>query len=267
MLCNHLKNLLNFFDGLGYNSGSSDLSSSKTLVIFCNFLQICLSVAFESFQVHIVLLYLHQRRMIVLLNQQLQYSVAFSTFVFIIFDSIYQRKNHHKFWKIVQWIDQHFACQNNFNCFWFIFNFFSFFFISTFCILTIYVIHDCAIEIDIFVYFFINKICQFRIFYFILCVDVLFYQLKVLKNMLASITGNFYGESQTHRLKWARLYFKCIYDMATHLNEVFGLSNVAVFLFCFVFFLTDLNWVHTYLYRIPLQQYPSMSSVFRLGSN
>lgn len=54
------------------------------------------------------------------------------------------------------------------------------------------------------------------------------------------------ANTEIHDLKSIRDSFYCIYKRKSHLNQIFGWSNLGTILSCFHIFLTDLNWLYTY---------------------
>lgn len=128
-------------------------------------------------------------------------------------------------------------------------------------------------------YTLLYEICQLRVFYYLFCLEVVNFQLKMIDNEVETMQNalNFTSKKSTsylirisetsifysfesQRLKWIREYFFRIYEMINLLNETFGWSQVAAISFCFHLLLTEIAWgyIHymemSWLYRFGLYQ-------------
>lgn len=237
--------LMSFFDVYGFNTGATKFSSNKKICIFINCAHICLAALFIWCQVYLAIAYYAELRMIVFLNQILQYSLALYTYLFVIFDSICQRKRHSRFWEIVRSINSD-AKQNKFSCFCFVLKLSIFLGASTFCWILNCVFYKLLLDPVLLAYFLLMKICHVRTFYYIFCVEILLFQMKTVNYQLREMTMELSPTNRAQRLRLIREHWNSIHDMITLMDDVFGCSNVVIILFCFFFLLTDLNWVYTY---------------------
>lgn len=246
MLPNRIVFILNFFDFFGYNSGSSKLSPNRKATKFFNFLQVFLSLIFMLGQFHMAFQYAPELPWIDLINQTLQYAIGLYTHIFIVMDSLLQRKNHTKFWATLKLIDRLFACQNNFNIRCFIWKIIEFFSVTTLMMGSMFLSTN-AIKVDaaLFFYVILIKLCQLRVFYYIFCVDVLNFQLITVDRGLKCLRNSNSTTTHSHRIKYIREYYYLIFKMLTCLNDFFGWSHLATVLFSFYFLLTNLNWFIT----------------------
>lgn len=174
------------------------------------------------------------------------------TYWLIIFDAIFHQHSHRHFWKVLQMINTCFAPQNTVNIVPYIRKFVSFFSITISSILIIYLstqAHNRTIDVraPVFLNFIILiRLCQLRVFYYVFCVEMVNCQLKMIKHKLKSLKNQMNFSSTKRDYHWIRGYFHCVYEMVTHLNEIFGWSHVAAVSFCFYLFLSDLNWFYFY---------------------
>lgn len=252
MLPNRIIRILNFFDIFGYNSGTSKLTKNRRVAHFICFVHILLVFVFAWCKVRLILKLIHAMRWVEFFNQMLKYSAALYTFWLVIFDAIFQQRSHRHFWKILQMINAHFAPQNTVNIVPYMRKFVVFFSITISSILIFYFstkAHNRTIDVraPVFMNFIILiRLCQLRVFYYVFCVEMVDCQLKMIKNKLKSVKSQMNFSSTMRDFHWIRGYFHCVYEMATHLNEMFGWSHVAAVSFCFYLLLSDLNWFYFY---------------------
>lgn len=234
MLSKQIECVLKYFDACGFNSGQSKLSSSQRAVYITNTTHILMAVFFSLFKIRMILKLFSAQKLVLAINFILQYSAALYTYWCIILDSNLQDRKHRHFWKIVHLIDEFYFPQNDFSSTCFILKFFFCFFTSAVAILMVLVLGDPLDKEILFMYIFLIKISEARIFYCILCVEISRFQMKTIDDALTDFC----------QLKSIREYYYCVYEMTNLLNDVFGLSQVAAILFCFYFFLADVNWIY-----------------------
>lgn len=166
-----------------------------------------------------------------------------------------------RFWHIFQLIDyQHFNHQY-FKRRFFLFKTISFF-------LAAFILHILYLERAILFagtkyisFWFFNGILmmiyQHRAFYYLFYLDLVEYELNIIKNDIMDIVKTIEKiKIEMHifdkrksisklfeqkRLKWIRNYYMLVYDMSECLNAVFGWSNMTTVLYSFLLILTDLN--------------------------
>lgn len=237
MLPEKTKFVLTYFDACGFNSGFSRLSNSRKTFHRTNILHILMAVFFTLYKIRFIIRILTMDS-VRIINFVIQYSAALYTIWSIVFDSHFQKREHWHFWEVLQKIDEHYSSQNSFTFKYFSCKFLLCFSTSALAILMIVFFGDLSKSEVVFMYIFLIKICEARVFYYIFCLEVLQFQLKTIEN---SLTNN---RSSLHRLKRIREYYQYIYEMGSLLNNIFGLSQVTANLFCFYFFLADLNWIY-----------------------
>lgn len=234
MLSKQIQFVLKYFDACGFNSGQSKLSNSQRAVYITNTTHILMAIFFSLFKIRMIVMLFSAHRFAFAINFILQYSAALYTYWCIILDSNLQDREHRQFWKFVQLIDQLYNPQNDFSFTCCILKFFFCFFISAVAILMALVIGNSSDIEVVFMYIFLIKISEARIFYCILCVEILRFKLNTIDNALTDL----------RQFKSIREYYYCVYEIASLLNDVFGVSQVAAILFCFYFFLADVNWLY-----------------------
>lgn len=264
--------MLTFFDIFAYNTGSSKLSNNKIVSILIYVLHILLIIFVSLFQLQFEALVLSNYEFLEIFNQILQYLAALFTYLLTIVDSFVHRRAHTRFWNLVQRIDQNFYQQSRFTfrCYgWKFIEFFSVMSLSTYLISTV---SNNTFFLLICVYDIIGEV---RVFYYLFCLEILHFQLKMIETEMKIIQNNLnqtkvdysnpaqFSEStnrvsfefELQRLKWIRGYFHCAYEMVNLLNEIFGWSQVQTISFLFYLLLTNLNWVYMNFYTCTAVQF------------
>lgn len=257
MLPNKIKYILTLFDFFGYNTGSTILSKKQIIAFIICLVHILLSIFVTMTQ--FVSIAWSSYGFLQILNLCLQYSVALFTIFFTIFDAIAHRKAHKRFWILVQCIDENFYSQSKFRFGCYIIKFVEHFSMMSLCTFLLTLVSNNTFFIIICV---IDIISEVRVFYYIFCLEILYFQLKMIEIEMKIIQNSLKKMKQEQlnsiklsvssircsfelkRLKWIRGYFGCVYEMANILNDIFGWSHVAAFLFQFYQLLTDLNWMY-----------------------
>lgn len=244
MLPDQILCLLSFFDAFGCNSGTSKLFHHKNIATYINFIQIGLIPVFAYFQVKILIQMASQYEWIEFFNQALQFSATVYAYSVIVIDSILQKRNHRQFWKIIQIIDSGFTCPKNYSYRHFSIKMITYFAGSFTCFMTNLTLLGFLDNLVYFEYYFLIKICQVKVFYFIFCVEVLRRQLKIVEMEMEKIVKGLNNSTQVCQLGMIRRYYHHIYGMSTYLNKVFGRSLLATIPFCFFVVLTNLNYYY-----------------------
>lgn len=243
MLPKTTKCVLFYFDTCGFSSGLSNLSNNWKSVFITRTIHILMAAFFTLFEIRLIVRLVLAERFVEGINFILQYSVALYAYYSIILDANIQQKKHRHFWKIVQQIDEFYFRQKDFTFKCLVMKFFCCFFISALAILIILVIGNPDDNDIVINYIVIIKICEARVFYCIFCVEMIQFQLKIIKTTLAN------QRIRCHLYKYIREYYYRVYEMMNLLNDIFGISQVAVVLFCFYFLLADLNWLYLHVTR------------------
>lgn len=203
-----------------------------------------------------------------LIASSIQYSASLYTYWLIILDSLLHRRAHQQFWEVLHQIDEHFSCQPKRVIHSYMLKF-GVYIIKTISIMVIRLFVSSFVNFTVdFAYICLFIVCEIRMFYYLFCLEVLHYQMKMVESEveimmkilnLANIRRNqslsmdvisACYSFETQRLKWIRGYFHCVYKMMYLLNEIFGWSHVAGISFCFYYILTETNWFYIHFSEI-----------------
>lgn len=266
MLPTKIVYILTVYDIWGYNTGSSKISKHRNIACFINFVHILLAIFLLWFTSKLVTNYYSVLTLTEAISEGIQYSTALYTYCFIIFDSIIYQHAHRNFWKLIEHIDVTFSSQQNlsFRSYKVKIIIFLIKVILTFMLRVI--VHPFVSATIDSVYVTVFIICEVRMFYYLFCLDILFYQFEIVDNELKTMISstNYAHKSEVfssyrshlQQFKWIRKYFHCIHKLVHLLNKMFGWSQVAAISFSFYYLLTELNWyfIHffqlTYLYQV-----------------
>lgn len=268
MCLNQIINFLIFFDLCGFNTGSSNLSKNGKSKIFIFVVHILIAIYFSTIQFHWFFVnYYASLTLNEALSELIQYLAALFSYWLIILDSYSQSKKHQHFWQTLQKIDKQFSCKIDYTFRIYLVKCIEFFTTILLTVFSCYVLRGYEWNAYDVPYFGFYQICHIRAFYYVFCLKIINFQLKVIenevkimKNIINSInmskrfsdTYSNYYVFELQRLKWIRRYFNCVNDMIACLNEIFGWSQVAVILFCLYLCVSDLNWF--YIHYILLDQ-------------
>lgn len=251
LLPNQILRMLKFFDICGFNSGLTKLTQNKKSIWIIYSVHISLAVFFTLFKCYFILIYYPSLGVVEKTSKFCEYMVALCSYWLIIFDSISNWREHRKFWDIFQQIHEYYSSQHNFTPRIYMFKMIEFFSMTTFLIIMGLITDDLELFAVVCSYLILVKLSQFRIFYYLFCVEILYHQLKSIEKQIEDmmILDSISRCEISKRLKFIRGYFHCIHELSNQLNQIFGWSQVAVILFCFQIFLSDFNdiyfhWIH-----------------------
>lgn len=243
MLPTQIVYFLNFFDFLGYDSGSSILSYHRKVIYLIYLLHIFVVALLTVYKVYLAFwLSLHyDLEMVEVINVSMQFSAPTYTYWMILLDSSLHRHGHKQFWNVVQRIDTSYCRQMN-SLQRFIFKMIAYFSIA----IPLFLLFQTETNFDypgsIFVYLTLITVCQIRIFYYLFCLEIIQFQLNVIEHELKTLNIT----TCSNQWKWFRGYYATIHDLTVLLNEIFGCSNVAAILFGFYTVLTDVNVIYSH---------------------
>lgn len=280
MLPRHLSYFLIVFDMFGSNSGLTRLTKNQNtarIIYFVHILLVILSInnnyhLYRSFYVKFkIATSFHLNTYVgMVISEYLQYSTAFYTYLMVVGDMILHNKLHRRFWKLYQTIEKRFHNQSNIEFKVFLFKFIEFFLVTIIAMVWILKLGSSYLKLGL-VFICLIKACEIRAFYYIFCLEIVYYQFQLIEKEILNIKNVFnitdikkchpmlFADNSalrsflSHRLKWIRNYFHCIYVMADHLNIMFGWSNVAVILHCFYLPLADFTWCYVVFSNLNLE--------------
>lgn len=237
---------LNFFDIFGYNSGSSKISSNQKCACFIYIVHILLAVfyTFDSVRFYAAFSTLLP---IETINAAIQLLTVLYCFWLIIRDSIFYRKEHQIFWKTFEKLYEFFphSCNSNFGHI--VFKIVEHSIITTLCMIVTVIYNGFLYGEIVIPYNLLIKMCEFRSFYYVFCVEVLYNQIKTIKVALTQKKSKTRFWSNSNGFHWVREYYSSIYNMAQCLNTVFGMSQVGAIMYLIYMLLSNLNWLQAHL--------------------
>lgn len=237
MLPKRIEFLLIFFDIFGYDSGSSKLSRQRNIACFIYIIHILFGIFLLFYKIRLIFEMI-SLPIIELINVLLQYSAALYFYWFIIVDSIFYKREHHNFWKILKTVTQVYRCNTKIENFSLKFMVYLF---MTIWRLFVFVLSIGDAYEYIYVYNILFELCEMRVVYYIFCVEVLHSQMEAIDDELKHkdwIKSNGFRRN--------REYYSHVREMTNSLNKAFGLSQVAGILCCFYMVLTEFNWILTH---------------------
>lgn len=266
MFSSQIKHILNFFDICGFNTCITNLSNGQKSSYIMNFVHISMLILFIVIKFYFIYIFFSLVGTAETINEYVQYSSSLLAYWLIISDSIHYRQKQKHFWEIIQKNEKYF-CQNlNFQSY--IVKFYEFFTAKIFAIIVATSLKSFAVFgimglPGYIAYITPVEICQIRLFYYIFCLEIIYFYLKFIESDLILVEQNmkFYQNSHEifslqsfafHRLKWIRQYFHDVYEMINLLNKIFGCSQVASVLFCYYSLFTDLNYCYIHFNNLTI---------------
>lgn len=261
----YINHLLAYFDLCGFNTGVTRLSTCRKIAFAVYSLYTVALVLF----INIAMFQLCSLGLTVdVINYIFQYMLVFVTYLLTISESLFQKQYHDNFWKILQKIHMYVSSQHKHDFRILVATIILFNSTSGFLCIMWTVFSDFENVIIVLMYSLVIIMCHSRVFHYILCLQIVNYQLemieyevKIIGNGTVNISNNKSLSSyhstnpcttfKSNQFKWIRLYYQYVWEMLADLNEVFGWSQVATILFCFYFLLTDSNYLLRYFHDIP----------------
>lgn len=256
MLPHQVLHLLSFFDFFGYNSGWSRLSRNHRIANIFYIIHIFSAAVFVAYGFRLITIYYLKLKFAEAISECLQYTAALYTYLSIIFDSFVYRRTHARFWQMFEHLHQQqkIACSCNGRPF----DFAHRNYMIKLSLFGLKVAVTCAIrlgghsmqkfEIDA-PYVCLFTVCEIRMFYYLLCLEIVNGQLKMVAMKCQWIVNGFNccdAEHVQQRLKNIRQNVGSVHSMVCHLNNIFGWSNFTAISFSFCFILTELNWYYVH---------------------
>lgn len=255
MLPTKIAYILNFFDCFGYNTGSSTLTRYQKCRYFIQSIHICLAITFTFYKIYMTIEMYYCYHAMDVINLSVQYSSPVYTYWMIILDSIVQRYHHQHFWSIYECIYHRFCHKSSFvrN---FVKKIVAFFVVYVILFIILNAANDFNGGLRGCIYLALIITCEIRIFYYLFCIEIIHFQLKVIEHTAKTIQISTCFEQRLYKLKWICEYYRNVHRMINLLHNFFGWSNVAIILFCFYTFATYLNWTNAHFYEfVPEKQF------------
>lgn len=192
--------------------------------------------------------------MVEVINDTMQLSFGIYAYWTVIYDSIFYRREHRQFWLALQHIYNNRFCHHEMQLRGFLFKFIAYMTIMDTAFLTNFALQGGGGIIDYAAYLILNHIGEIRMFYYVLCTEVLCFQLKMIAKELKLIRVKPNNENTAQQLNRIREYYQHVYRMAMALNSIFGWSNVALILYGFYKPMTEFNWWYAHFHEISVEQ-------------
>lgn len=260
MLQRQLLYILTFFDVWGYETGFSMLSNSRNGKFAVIFVHILFAITFTLYEFRLMFELFTLMGILNTINEAIQYTAALFTYWLIILDSFVYHGQYKIFWTILERIDDQFSSQHMDlqNYLW---RFIEYILISTILYVLIIISNAFPKSNSVFVFYLLIIIWQIRMFYYILYLEIVLYQLKTIESevlMMRKMLNiardrklyqldihrtSIFHLFESKRMKWIQEYYCCVGTMIELLNTIFSSSQAATILFSFYSFVTDLNWI------------------------
>lgn len=245
---------LNFFDIFGFNTQATKLSKSKKLSYSIIWIHISMAVSFIIYEFAFLYKFYLSYGLMQTVNEFVEYSGSLCAYLLIIFDSLFYRREHQRFWLRFQQISPNSNRPLNVIPRSYTIKLVEFcavtsvFYLITATFYGLGGVVNITNFISYMVYMIPVKICHIRLFYYMFCLEIILFELKVLHDEInhckldrgSHCTKDEMKTLETQQMKWIQK-FDCIHELINLLNEFCGLSQAGAVLFCFFALFTDTN--------------------------
>lgn len=264
MFSKQLTFLLKSYDYWGYYTefASTNKNRHSFFVIFS--LHVIAALCFTIFIGQVVLKSIIHTHLASRINDWFQLFCLVVVYWTIIIESFLKRNVQKQFWKIFGEINERYYQHVSLRLNIYFAKCLEFHIIVTVIqiILSAYfVCYHGSFPYYLFSLFFLVKMPQHRIFYYLLYVELIKFELKIVeaevkqmadmsRNMCYFLFGKLkisFKKFQRHRFKWIRDYYSSIYELNVKLNDVFAWSQFLTVLCCFFVLLTESNWAYAHI--------------------
>lgn len=241
MMLDCIGNYLNFFDLCCFNSGISGITSTQRRIHSIFLIHILLAIFSLCLKFLLFQYFCKIHGFMEAINELVEYSGSLYTYCFIIFDSFVCRHTHKRFWQFIQRLETDaypvgtfaFRCCKR--------KLVEFFVASVVVMACKFLASAIVIDFPFYVYcaYLIPvRLCQIRIFYCFLYLEIMRLQLEHIENEMYS---PHFVSNEPLQLKRLREIFQNVYATTA---MMFGWSQVTVFSCCFFSIFTDLNYAY-----------------------
>lgn len=252
--------ILMYFALCGYNP---ELYKARTLQVITHIIFVCqiLLAIFFSYKLFEFQYWLEfKKTKLGMINDVSEYLFALTTQWIVIIDSYIRRSTQRNFWQIFKHIDQKYHQHNSVQLGGYWVKFFEHFIF--YVLFLFYILTDGFENSETTVSFMLVLVLnRNRVFYFLFYLELVYFELrnveKEAKQMSKVGKIEFFRKfrNQTSnikrfeldRMKYLREYYQSIYELSSHINSIFGRSNIVTVLCHLFVFVCDCNWM--YLYR------------------
>lgn len=264
MLPKRIECFLKVFDAFGFNTQATSLSNGQKLSHSINWTHILIAVLLIINEVIFFSSFYYYYGLYETLNEIVECSASLCGYWLIIFDSLLYRRAHRRFWMIFQRINKPIHRHSNVIPRSYVIKIVEFYTANILISCISWQTLPGSSFLSYVIYIFPIKICQLRLFYYVFCLEIVLYEMKMLQNEIkhmdniANCCSNAdrmdpSSSFESHRIKWARKY-DSIEEMVNLLNEIFGFSQVGTVLFCFYVQFTDLNYFYIHFDELKIKK-------------
>lgn len=246
MLPKRIVRFLKFFDICGFNTQLTNLSSNTNITYLISSVHVLMAASFTIHELFFFHKFYDSAGLIETINELIECFASLLTYYFIIFDSIFHRQAHLSFWTLFQRSNNKALVPRGYV--FKIVEFFSANIVIDFITVGYYRFGGYVDFVAVLVYvaYMIPvKICQIRLFYYIFCLEMILFQLKIIEVELKSLAI----KTNYDLTKWMR-HFEHVHELIQLTNEIFDLSQVSTVLFCFHVLFTDMNYLYIHYYEL-----------------
>lgn len=249
--------LLKYYDFLGYYTEFALTTKYHHAVFVVFLLHIFLASCLSAFSIQYILLP-DFYPMLTMINSSFQLFCVLIVYWAVIIESYLRRNVQKQFWRILEVIESQHYRRVHSQLTSYLIKFFEFFVAFVLAQITLnaqFISHTGLISCYLLAYLILVKISQDRMLYYLLHVELLHIELKMIeqevqrmviisRNKCSLLNTHLTMENQRNRFKCIRDYYRLAYDLNVCINSIFGWSHFATILCYFYFLLTDLNWAY-----------------------
>lgn len=151
------------------------------------FVYFCIASSLTYFQFSLIFSFYPLHSLGVTMSESLQYFSALYTYWLIIFDSFYHRQTNQCFWDLYQQLHSHFHGHTKWNLRAYLLKLIELFAATSVVFIAFIIINNFYNLKIASVYAFLIKICQFRVFYYMFCLEVIRSQLLVIESEIRAM--------------------------------------------------------------------------------
>lgn len=255
MLPKKIEIILIFFDLCGFKSGSTILFNSQKLKNCITILHISAIALMTVDQFVFYYKFYFTFGLLETVNDLVVAMISLSTYYLIILDANLNQRAHKCFWTVFQQINGNFGRHFNLTFRCYIAKVIAFFSLTTTMIIMRSICYNSKKHATFII---MANICQIRILYYLLCLEVVHFQWIEIEREFEAMRADLFIRKPNilshdlEKLKRICAHIYCVYKMMNALNDIFGLSNVATISYCFFCLFTDINYWYLHCHEMAL---------------
>lgn len=231
-----------YFDILGFKTKFSTKAHKSHLDHLNIFIHIVIITAIIFFNTKVFLNSPLGELDLEVANSYIQVINVSVTYWLIITDLYRQTETRKSFWKLYHEIEKNYCNQRHFTWRSFKFKLIALN-LNCFAILIHFISVSYVLDLDLFLtitlYVFSVQICETILLQYWFFLEVILYQLKAIETELIQLNYS----KEYFKMQSVKKFYAIVSEMVDQMNEIFGWSLFAGIFFCFIFLLTNLNWM------------------------